>query len=423
MAARSDGRGPGQGRHLLRVRLAALGQRVSRKHPSHGAPQGSLRRAEAPDLLRDRASTLRPVSNGMKAARVLIFAPADQTGETHRKLEAEGCELRLGKASWDTPQGNSQPEMVLMAQEGDALMGTSIRNTPISRTVMEAGKNLRIVAKYTIGTDDVDVEAATELGILVTHGPTESNWGGVAEGTITAMLTMLKKVRERDRHLKQRGEWRDPGLQGTYFGSRADGYAGITLGLIGLGRIGSRIATLMRPWEARILTYDPYVPHTKFAEHGVQRVDLDTLLRESDVVSLHVVLTRETRHMIGAAQLALMKPTAILINTSRGPCVQEPALVEALFRNQIAGAALDVFEEEPLSQDSQLRNLGDKVLLSPHMVSSNVGSGLGPGIRWATESVLRAMRGKVPDNVYNKEVIPRWERRFGGTSVWASGSR
>jgi phosphoglycerate dehydrogenase-like enzyme len=168
----------------------------------------------------------------------------------------------------------------------------------------------------------------------------------------------------------------------------------------------------MRPWNARILATDPYVPDAKFIEHGVTRVDLPTLLRESDVVSLHVVLTREARHIIAAPQLASMKPSAILINTSRGPCVQEGALIEALMKGQIAGAALDVFEEEPLSLDSPLRNLGDKVLLSPHMVSSNVGSGLGPGIRWATESVLRALRGEVPDNVYNKEVIPRWQSRF-----------
>ena len=353
----------------------------------------------------------------MKPVKVLIFAPADPTGDTHRRLEAAGCELLLGKASWDTPQGNSEAEMIGMAKQCDALIGTSIRNTPISRSVMESSGTLRIVAKYTIGTDDVDVEAATDLGILVTHGPTESNWGGVAEGTITAMLAMLKKARERDRHLKDGGEWRKPDLQGTYVGARADGYRGITLGLIGLGRIGGRIATLLRPWKMRIVATDPYVPETRFTEHGVERVDLDTLLRESDVVSLHVVLTRETRHMIGLDQLKLMKPTAILINTSRGPCVHEPALVEALLRGQIAGAALDVFEEEPLSRDSPLRNLGDKVLLSPHMVSSNVGSGLGPGIRWATESVLHALRGEVPDNVYNTEVIPRWQSRFGGKPV------
>ena len=354
----------------------------------------------------------------MTPARIFVFAPVAEAEETHQRLEEQGCELILGKASWDMPQGNSEAEMVRLAAGCDALMGTSIRNSPISKSVMESSDRLRIVAKFTIGTDDVDVEAATDLGILVTHGPTESNWGGVAEGTIAAMLTMLKRVRERDRHLKERGAWRDQRLQGTYVGSRADGYPGITLGLIGLGRIGSRVATLLRPWKVRILATDPYVPDVKFTEHGVQRVDLVTLLRESDVVSLHVVLTRETRHLIDAQQLALMKPTAILINTSRGPCVREGALIEALLKGQIAGAALDVFEEEPLALDSSLRNLGDKVLLSPHMVSSNVGSGLGPGIRWAAESVLHALRGEVPDNVYNREVIPRWENRFGGKSVW-----
>jgi phosphoglycerate dehydrogenase-like enzyme len=351
----------------------------------------------------------------------LIFAPADESGETHERLEAQGCELALGKASWNTPHGDNEAEIAGMARGCDVLMGTSIRSTPISRRILESSDRLRVVAKYTIGVDDIDVEAATELGILVTHGPTESNWGGVAEGTITAMLTLLKKVRERDRHLKEHGAWRDPRLQGRYLGARADGYAGITLGHIGLGRIGCRVAPLLRPWKMRILATDPYVEDRVFTEHGVTRVDLPALLRESDVVSLHVVLTRETRHMIGPAQLALMKPTAIFINTARGPCVQEPALIEALLKRQIAGAALDVFEEEPLSPDSQLRNLGDTVLLSPHMVSSNVGSGLGPGIRWATESVLAALRGEVPDNVYNKEVIPRWERRFGGRSAWDAG--
>jgi len=354
----------------------------------------------------------------MSSPKVFIFAPVAEARDSHTRLEAEGCELRLGQAAWDTPQANSEPELVRMAQGAHALMGTSIRNVPISRRIMESSPELRVVAKYTIGVDDIDVEAATEMGILVCHGPTESNWGGVAEGTITAMLAMLKKVRERDQHLKDGGTWRDPKLQGVYVGSRADGYTGITLGLIGLGRIGSRIAILLRPWKMRILAADPYVPESKFAEHGVTRVDLSTLLRESDVVSLHVVLTRETRHLIGAAQLALMKQNAILINTSRGPCVQEPALIEALLKGQIGGAALDVFEEEPLALDSQLRNLGDRVLLSPHVVSNNVGSGLGPGIAWATESVLSALRGEVPDNVYNKDVIPRWQRRFGGKSVW-----
>ena len=142
----------------------------------------------------------------MSRATVFIFAPVEEARDSHKKLEAHGCELRLGKVSWDTPLGNSEPEMIRMTEGAHALMGTSIRNAPISRRIMESSPDLRIVAKYTIGVDDVDVEAATEMGILVCHGPTESNWGGVAEGTITAMLTMLKKVRERDRRLKDGDE-------------------------------------------------------------------------------------------------------------------------------------------------------------------------------------------------------------------------
>ena len=355
----------------------------------------------------------------MAKPKVFVFAPADPTGESYKIFEREGCELTMGKANWDTPQGDSEQEITELAAGSDALVGTSIRSTPITQKIMQSSKNLRIVAKYTIGVDDVEVDAATELGILVTHSPTESNWGGVAEGAITNMLALLKKVRERDRYLKENPQaWRNLDYQGTYFGSRvSDGYPGITLGIIGLGRIGGRIAKLMRPWEMKIVACDPYVPDSKFAELGVKRVDLPTLLREADIVTLHVVLTRETRHMISAAEINLMKPGAILVNTSRGYCVDEKALIAALEKNRIAGAALDVFENEPLAAASPLRKMGDKVLISPHMVSSNVGSGLKPGVAWATRSVVSALRGEVPDNVYNKEVIAQWQSRFGGKSV------
>jgi D-3-phosphoglycerate dehydrogenase / 2-oxoglutarate reductase len=357
--------------------------------------------------------------DAMSKAKVFVFAPADPTGESHKILEAAGCELKMGKANWDTPQGDSEQEMAELGAGSHALVGTSIRSTPITQKIMQSSKDLRIVAKYTIGVDDVDVDAATELGILVTHSPTESNWGGVAEGAITNMLTLAKKVRERDRYLKENPtKWRNLDYQGIYFGSRAsDGYPGITLGIIGLGRIGSRIAKLLRPWEMKIIACDPYVPESKFTELGVERVDLPTLLKRADIVTLHVVLTKETRHMISAAQFALMKPTALLVNTSRGYCVDEKALTQALQQNKIAGAALDVFENEPLAADSPLRKMGDKVLISPHMVSSNIGSGLKPGVAWATRSVISALKGEVPDNVYNKEVIPQWQSRFGGKSL------
>jgi phosphoglycerate dehydrogenase-like enzyme len=354
----------------------------------------------------------------MANPRVFIFAPADTSGDTHRQLEAAGCELVLGKASWETPMGDNEDEMVTFARGAHALVGTSIRSSPITRRIMQSSDQLRIVAKYTIGVDDVDVEAATELGILVTHSPTESNWGAVAEGTVAMLLCLIKRLRERDAHLKAGGRWRDMRLEGRYVGHRAeDDYPGLVLGLVGLGRIGRRVARLLQGWDLRILACDPYVPDEAFAAAGVERTDYHTLLRQADVVSFHVVLTRETRHMLGATELALMKADAVLLNTSRGYVVDEAALVHALEAGQIAAAGLDVFEDEPLAADSPLRRLGDRVLLSPHMISSNVGSGLKPGFAWATRSVLSALRGEVPDNVFNTDVIPRWRERFAGGGV------
>ena len=275
----------------------------------------------------------------MASSTVFIFAPSDPTGESHRRLEEAGAELLLGSAGWMTPKGNNEDEIVGMAEEADALVGTSIRSSPITRRVMEASPRLRIVAKYTIGVDDVDVDAATDLGILVTHGPTESNWGGVAEGTIAMILALLKQVRERDEFVKK-GGWRAEDLQGTYLGARQDGYPGITIGLVGLGRIGSRVTDLLRPWRVRVIAHDPYVPRDRFPLTGAEPVDYETLLRESDVVSFHVVLTRETRGMLGAAQLALMKRSAMLINTSRGGVVQEAALAEALEKGTVVSKSL-----------------------------------------------------------------------------------
>lgn len=350
--------------------------------------------------------------------KIFIFAPADETGECHSQLAAAGCDLVLGDASWHSPKGNNEAQMCRLAEGAVALMGTSIRSSPITRQIMEAaGPNLRIIAKYTVGVDDVDVDAATDMGIMVTHAPTESNWGGVAEGTMAMMLALLKKVRERDEHMKA-GNWRSPALQGTYLGARqTDGYPGITIGIIGLGRIGSRVADLLAPWRVRLIACDPYVKPSQFVLHNCTPVDLPTLLRESDVVTMHVTLTKETRRFIGAAAFAQMKPSAVFINTSRGQAVDEVALAEALRQGKIAAAALDVFEDEPLPKSSPLLGLGHRVLLSPHMVTSNLRSGLHPGMMWAMRSVLKVLKGEIPDNVFNTEVLPRWRARFGHSAT------
>jgi phosphoglycerate dehydrogenase-like enzyme len=149
----------------------------------------------------------------------------------------------------------------------------------------------------------------------------------------------------------------------------------------------------------------------------VTAVDYQTLLRESDVVSFHVVLTRETRYMFGENELKLMKPNAIVINTARGKVLDERALARAIEDGRIRGAAIDAFEEEPLPMDSPLRKLGDRVVLSPHSASYTEGGELRQGVAWATRSVVTALTGCIPDNVYNRDVIGRWKERFGGASV------
>lgn len=353
----------------------------------------------------------------MADCKLLIFAPRDEPAALLKPIEDAGVAIEKGDPAWQWEQRDHTPEFVAAVRDKAAMMGSMVRCAPITREVMESAQRLRVVAKYTVGVDDVDIEAATDLGIMVCHAPTESNCFGVAETTITLMLTILKKVRERDQHVRNFG-WRQPSLATTYVGGRiSDATPGITVGLVGLGRIGQRVAQLLAPWRVRVIAYDPYAPPARFLLAGVEQVDYETLLRQSDVVSFHVVLTAETRFMMDENELALMKPTAIVINTARGKIIREAALAKAIQEDRLRGAALDVFEFEPLPKDSPLRDLGDRILLSPHAASYNEGGELRPGMVWAVKSVLTALRGGVPDNVYNTEVIPRWKERFGGSSA------
>ncbi len=353
----------------------------------------------------------------MSKPKILIFAPREEPPSIIQQLEGAGYQVAMGDRAWQLPRGHYEDAFAAAARDTVALMGTSIRHTPVSRRIMEGSQRLRIVAKYTVGVDDVDIEAATDLGILVTHAPTESNCFAVAETTVAMMLTILKKVRERDADVRD-GKWREPHHGATYVGSRlSDDYPGITLGIVGLGRIGSRVAQLLAPWRIRILAYDPYIDATRFQLAGARKVDYDTLLRESDVVSFHVVLTKETRFMFGERELGLMKPNAVVLNTARGKVIDEAAVARAIAAGRIAAAGIDAFEEEPLPAESPLRALGDKVLLAPHTAGFSNDGQLRAGLAWATRSVLTALSGQVPDNVYNRDVIPRWKERFGGASL------
>lgn len=354
----------------------------------------------------------------MSKPKVLIYAPREEPDDIVRSLENAGLDLAYGDKEWQLPRGDHEQAFVDAARDAVALMGTSIRHTPITRRVMEASQRLRIVAKYTVGVDDVDTEAATDLGIMVCHAPTESNCFGVAETAVMMMLAMLKKAVERDQAVRE-GKWREPHLGTAFLGRRADGYPGVTIGLVGLGRIATRVAHLLAPWRVRVIAYDPYIPPANFLLAGVESVDYETLLRDSDVVSFHVVLTNETRFMLRDEQIRLMKPSAFVVNTARGKVIEEAAVARAIEEGRLRGAAIDAFEEEPLPMDSPLRALGHRVLLSPHSAAFNEGGELRPGIQWAARSVLTALAGGIPDNVYNREVIPKWKERFGGVSILA----
>lgn len=352
----------------------------------------------------------------MAKPKVLIFASLHEPPDAIAALKALGCDIVYGDPAWLVPGGGHEEAFAEAARDAVALIGTSIRATPIGARVLQASQRLRLIAKYTVGTDDIDTDLATELGIMVCHAPTESNCFGVAETTMAVMLALQKKVFQRDAAVRA-GRWRDQESAAYYVGSRLDGFAGQTIGLVGLGRIGSRVAQLLAPWRARIIAYDPYIPPSQFQLNGVRPVDYDTLLRESDVVSFHVVLTKETRYMFGARELGLMKPDAVVINTARGKVIDESALAAAIAAGKLRGAAIDAFEIEPLPAQSPLRQLGDRVILSPHCASYNDSGELSEGIAWAMRSLATALKGGIPDNVYNKDVIPAWKERFGGVNV------
>ena len=349
---------------------------------------------------------------------VRVYQAVDATGASYDRMRAAGIALEMPGETWDqaaNQRGDS--EELVFDRATVAGIGVANRAKLITARSLDSAPNLRMIAKYTIGYDNVDVDAATARAVCVVHSPTESNWGGVAEGTMAFMLALLKKVRERDRQVKA-GGWRDPALRGTYLGARQiDGYAGITVGIIGLGRIGARLADLLAPWRVGLIACDPYIDEARLVHHNVRRVDLDTLLAVSDVVTVHCNLTRETGNLIGARELGLMKPGAVLINTARGRIVDADALFDALRRDRIAGAALDVLPEEPPDPQSPLLGLGEKVILSPHMVSNNHGTGLHVAVPWVERAVFAALRGEVPDHVVNPAVLPRWRERFGGNSL------
>jgi phosphoglycerate dehydrogenase-like enzyme len=345
---------------------------------------------------------------------VVIYRPVDESGASHRRLTAAGCRVRI------VGEGEPLASALGAAAPVHALLASSLRGLRLDAAMLALLPDLRIVAKYTVGYDDVDVEAASARGVLVTHCPTEANVGGVAEGTIAFMLALLKKIGARDRHVRG-GAWRSDALRGTYVGRREDGYPGIVFGIVGLGRVGRRVADLLAPWKLRVLAADPYIEREVFARHGAEAVSLEDLLRRADVVSLHCPLTAETRGLIDASRIGLMQPHAILLNTARGQIVDVDAVCDALAAGRLGGAAFDVLPEEPPPAEARILATDERVILSPHMIAANKGGTLGPAVPWATEAVLAALAGRVPERVVDPGAVAAWQRKHGGRSLLDAG--
>jgi D-3-phosphoglycerate dehydrogenase / 2-oxoglutarate reductase len=277
------------------------------------------------------------------------------------EVDPEGIAILRGASELEVVERPTLPPAELLEEIGeyDALVGRSA--TRISRELLDRATRLRVVGRAGVGVDNVDLERATELGIAVINAP-GGNTVSVAELTFGVLLSLLRHVHEAARSMSE-GEWKRSALHGTELRGR-------TFAVIGLGRIGSEVARRARGFGVKLIGYDPFVSEARFEELSVERVSsLEELLARADVITIHVPLTSQTSGMIGAAELALLRRQAIILNLARGGIVDEGALAEVLRERRIAGAALDVFAREPLTRDHPLRSLPN-VILTPHLGAS-----------------------------------------------------
>ena len=259
-------------------------------------------------------------------------------------------------------------------------------------------KRLTLIARFGVGYDMIDVDACTRNDVILAITP-EGVRRGMAEGALTLMLALAKQIFPKSQLLRE-GRWYDTK---TVLGCCLTDK---TIGTIGVGNIGGDLMQLVAAFQpARRLAYDPYCPAEQAATLGVELVDLDTVLRESDFVSIHCLLNDETRGLIGERELSLMKPTAFLVNTARGPIIDQRALTAALADRTIRGAALDVFEVEPIEMDDPLLKL-DNLIPLPHSVGGTAELLRGNG-RGACQAALDVCHGRAPPHVVNKEVLER----------------
>ncbi len=274
-------------------------------------------------------------------------------------IAEEGTQFLSNQAQVDVKTKLEPEQLRAIIGDYDALIVRS--QTKVGADVIRSGKKLKVIGRAGVGIDNIDVEAATRNGIVVVNAPT-GNIIAAAEHTIALMLALARNVPQANSHLKS-GQWRRDQFVGTEIRNK-------TLGIIGLGNVGSEVAKRVQAFEMRVIAHDPFVSEDYSHNLKVDLVSMDQLLKESDFITLHVPLTATTNKLLGGRELAQLKPTARIINCARGGVIDEEALLEAIKAGKIAGAAFDVFDHEPLTDSPLFRE--DKIIVTPHLGASTV---------------------------------------------------
>lgn len=335
----------------------------------------------------------------MKKLTLGFATPVDVLLDEYKKLEAD-YNLVYGEMYSKKDYRYSTEEMVERFGKVNGIVCAS--RDRITREFLEQTKDLLVVVKQGTGYDKIDVAAATECGILVCNSPAENNSVSTAEGAITHMLAASKLYMKLDKRART-GQWKDVfSLPAMIYGK--------TIGILGFGRIGQNVAQRLQGWGVTILVYDPFVPEEVIKAKGCIPATKEEIFRNSDIISPHLVLNDETRHMINAEAFDMMKRTAVLVNVARGGIVDQKALVDALTTGKIAGAGIDVYETEPLSAEEPITKL-DNVVLTPHSVGLTR-ENMEQMVQMALDVCVQAVNGTVPESAVNKEVLPVWRERI-----------
>ncbi|GBD23646.1 D-3-phosphoglycerate dehydrogenase [bacterium HR29] len=308
-------------------------------------------------------------------------------------IAAEGIELLRSVGTVEVRTGLREDELAAIIPDFAALVVRS--ETKVTRRIIEAGRNLVVIGRAGVGVDNIDLEAATERGVIVVNAP-QGNTIAAAEHTIALLLALARHIPAADASMHE-GRWERSRFIGTEV-------RGKVLGIVGLGKIGTEVARRAIALEMRVLAYDPYVPVERAEQLGVQSVDFDTLLRESDFISLHAPMTQQTQGLIGAAELARMKPGVRIINVARGGIVDEAALAEALRDGRVAGAAVDVFTQEPPPPDHPLRH-APNAILTPHLGASTAEAQERVALDVA-EQIVEVLAGRPARYAVNAPALP-----------------